>query len=88
MSTFPDPAAFPGAGAFRPVALIEKLKALECFRSKMLQQDVKIDVARMMDDRPYAFECIALAHASADASLRRLALQLFAHCAKDEHLVH
>ena len=69
----------PATGAHRPVALIEDLKALGRFRSKMAQQALSVNVARMMYDRPYAFDRIALAHSSADVSLQRLALQLFAH---------
>ncbi len=80
--------AVPAAGAHRPVALIEDLKALGRFRSKMAQQAFSVNVARMMYDRPYAFDRIALAHSSADESLQRLALQLFAHYAKGDDLPH
>lgn len=78
-----SPAA-PATGTHRPVALIEDLKALGRFRSKMERQDLSVNVARMMYDRPYAFDRIAIAHTSADASLQRLALQLFAHYAKSD----
>ena len=80
--------AVPAAGLHRPVALIEDLKALGRFRSKMAQQALSVNVARMMYDRPYAFDRIALAHSSADESLQRLALQLFAHYAKGDALPH
>ncbi|MCR5883404.1 hypothetical protein LRS03_11255 [Rhizobacter sp. J219] len=80
--------ALPAAGEHRPVALIEDLKALGRFRSKMAQQALSVNVARMMYDKPYAFDRIALAHSSADASLQRLALQLFAHYSKDDAAAH
>ncbi|HET7792314.1 MAG TPA: hypothetical protein VFL64_02920 [Rhizobacter sp.] len=72
----------------RPVALIDDLKALGRFRSKMAEQDLPVNVARMMFDRPYAFERIALGHSSADEDLQRLALQLFAQYAKDDDAAH
>ena len=72
----------------RPVALIEDLKALGRFRTKMAEQAQSVNVARMMFDRPYAFERIALAHSSADESLQRLALQLFAQYAQVDETSH
>ena len=39
-----------------------------------------LDRARMCFDRLYAYERIALAHASSDPALRQLALQLFHAC--------
>jgi hypothetical protein len=72
----------------RPVALIEDLKALARFRTKMAEQAQPVNVARMMFDRPYAFERIAMAHSSADESLQRLALQLFAQYAKTDETSH
>jgi hypothetical protein len=42
----------------------------------------------MMYDRPYAFDRIALAHSSADESLQRLALQLFAQYSQDDAAAH
>jgi hypothetical protein len=72
-----------GPAAGRPSALVEDLTALGRFRSKMALLDMPVNVARMMYDRPYAFERIALAHSSADESLQRLALQLFAQYSKD-----
>jgi hypothetical protein len=80
--------SFPTTGANRPVALIEDLKALGRFRSKMALQDESVNVARMMYDRSYAFDRIALAHSSADLSLQRLALQLFALYSKDDGSSH
>ena len=71
-----------GPAAGRP-ALVEDLTALGRFRSKMALLDMPVNVARMMYDRLYAFERIALAHSSADESLQRLALQLFAQYSKD-----
>ncbi len=81
-----SPAITHAAG--RPVALIDDLKTLGRFRSKMAQQALPVNVARMMYDRPYAFDRIALGHSSADESLQRLALQLFAHYAKSEDTAH
>jgi hypothetical protein len=72
----------------RPVALIDDLKALGRFRAKMAEQAQSVNVARMMFDRPYAFDRIALAHSSADESLQRLALQLFAQYAKTDETSH
>lgn len=80
--------AVPAAAANRPVALIEDLKALGRFRSKMAQQSLSVNVARMMYDRPYAFDRIALAHSSADESLQRLALQLFGQYSQDDTAAH
>lgn len=74
--------------AGRPVALIDDLKTLGRFRSKMAEQDLPVNVARMMFDRPYAFDRIAVGHSSADESLQRLALQLFAQYAKSEDTAH
>ncbi len=74
--------------AGRPVALIDDLKTLGRFRSKMAEQDLPVNVARMMFDRPYAFDRIAVGHSSADESLQRLALQLFAQYAKSEDAAH
>ena len=82
MSTPPSPEPA------RPVALIEDLKTLGRFRAKMAEQAQTVNVARMMFDRPYAFERIALAHSSADESLQRLALQLFAQYAKTDETSH
>jgi len=75
-------------GAGRPVALIDDLKALGRFRTKMAEQALPVNVARMMFDRSYAFDRIAMAHSSADASLQRLALQLFSQYAKAEDAAH
>lgn len=74
--------------AGRSVALIDDLKTLGHFRSKMAEQGLPVNVARMMFDRPYAFDRIAVGHSSADASLQRLALQLFAQYAKSEDTEH
>jgi hypothetical protein len=73
-----------GPQAGRPTALIEDLTALARFRSAMALQDIPVNVARMMYDRPYAFDRIALGHSSADEALQRLALQLFALYSKDD----
>lgn len=77
-----------GTGPSRPVALIDDLKALGRFRRMMAEQALSVNVARMMFDRPYAFDRIALAHSSADESLQRLALRLFAQYTKPEGSSH
>jgi len=72
----------------RPVALIDDLKTLGRFRSLMAEQELPVNVARMMFDRPYAFDRIALAHSSADEALQRLALRLFAQYTGPEGVPH
>lgn len=47
------------------------------FQALMAGEGQTVQVARMCYDRPYAFDCIASAHASASDPLRRLALHLF-----------
>lgn len=76
------------AATGRPVALIDDLKTLGRFRSKMSEQALPVNVARMMFDRPYAFDRIALGHSSSDETLQRLALQLFAQYAKSDESSH
>ncbi len=78
----------PTLAAGRPVPLIDDLKTLGRFRSKMAEQALPVNVARMMFDRPYAFDRIALGHSSSDDVLQRLALQLFAQYAKSEDVEH
>jgi len=48
------------------------------FRRQMLREGWPVDLARMCVDSAYAYECLALAHTSADDRLRRAALELFA----------
>lgn len=67
-----------GLAAGRPATLVDDMTALARFRSSMALQDIPVNVARMLYDRGYAFERIALAHSSADEPLQRLALKLFA----------
>ncbi len=74
--------------ASRPVALIDDLKTLGRFRSKMAEEALPVNVARMMFDRPYAFDRIALGHSSADETLQRLALKLFAQYEKAGEPAH
>jgi hypothetical protein len=57
--------------------LIADLLALSGFRTLMARDGTPVNIARMMFDRPYAYERIAVAHGSADAALQRAALQLF-----------
>jgi hypothetical protein len=59
--------------------------ALLRFRSMMALEGQTVQVARMCFDRLYAYDRIALAHASASDPLRRLALELFqAYHRRDE----
>jgi len=51
--------------------------ALLRFKSMMATEGQVVHLARMCYDRLYAYERIALAHASGDDGLRRLALELF-----------
>lgn len=51
--------------------------ALLRFRSLMGAEGLPCDLARLCDDRFYAYERIAAAHATANEPLRRLALELF-----------
>lgn len=60
-----------------PLARSLSMNALLRFQALMAGEGQMIQVARMCYDRPYAFDCIASAHASANDPLRRLALQLF-----------
>ncbi|MEK8032620.1 hypothetical protein AACH06_17505 [Ideonella sp. DXS29W] len=54
--------------------------ALQRFHRLMTGQGHSVQMTRMCFDRLYAYEQIALAHASGDASLRELALQMFHAC--------
>jgi len=67
----------PPAEALRQSPLIADLLALSGFRTLMARDGTPVNIARMMFDRPYAYERIAVAHGSADAALQRAALQLF-----------
>ncbi|HVK31818.1 MAG TPA: hypothetical protein VM845_04845 [Burkholderiaceae bacterium] len=63
--------ALPLGGRVRPAALRRFVRA-------MAAQHLPVQAARLGYDRLYAFECFARAHASQDAALRALALELFA----------
>lgn len=75
-SQFP-PSQLPASGVPRQSPLIADLLALSGFRTLMARDGTPVNIARMMFDRPYAYERIAVAHGSADAVLQRAALQLF-----------
>ena len=51
--------------------------ALLRFKSMMAHEGQTVHLARLCYDKLYAYERIAAAHASSDAELRRLALELF-----------
>ena len=70
-------AGLPGLGATDGEA---NLDALQRFHVLMASEGHPVQMARMCFDRLYAYERIALAHASGDPALRRLALQLFHAC--------
>ena len=53
------------------------LGALLRFRSLMVADGQDVHLARLCYDRLYAYERIAVAHASGGEELRRLALELF-----------
>lgn len=63
-----------GIGAGLPRA---DLWALARFKELMAAEGWVVHTARMIFDRVYAHERIALGHTSASADLRRLALELF-----------
>jgi len=72
-----------------PLAQGASMADLLRFQALMAGEGHAIQVARMCYDRPYAFDCIASAHASAHDPLRRLALHLFRayeHNADPRHL--
>ncbi len=75
MLSFQDTTA-PAAvlAAVTPLPII----AMARFRRLMLHEGWAVDLARMCVDSAYAYECLALAHTSGDAALRRAALDLFA----------
>ena len=75
-SSAPSELPPPPAG-LRQQPLVGDLRALASFRSLMAREALPVNIARMMYDRPYAYERIAIADGSADADLQRLALQLF-----------
>jgi hypothetical protein len=52
--------------------------AMASFRRLMAREGWFVDLARMCADRAYVYECLALAHTSAEARLRRVAFDLFA----------
>lgn len=56
------------------------LHALQRFHVLMASDGHPVQMTRMCFDRIYAYERIALAHASGDPALRQLALQLFHAC--------
>lgn len=56
------------------------VQALQRFHVLMATEGHPVQITRMCFDRLYAYERIALAHASSDPTLRQLALQLFHAC--------
>ncbi len=63
--------ALPIGGSVKPASL-------RAFVSAMTAQGMAVQAARLGYDRLYAFDCLARAHASTDAALRALAVELFA----------
>lgn len=60
-----------------PLAPSVSLDELVVFKARMAAEGRTVHLARMCYDRPYAFERVADAHASAQEGLRRQALSLF-----------
>jgi hypothetical protein len=60
-----------------PVTQGLELPQLERFRTLMAENHWPVHVARMLFDRPYAYDRIVLAHTSRNFELRTLALGLF-----------
>jgi hypothetical protein len=54
-----------------------RTQTLRAFVRAMAGQGLKVQAARLGYDRLYACDCLAVAHASGDARLRALALELF-----------
>ena len=52
----------PTPDALRQQPLIADLHALAVFRTLMAREGTPVNIARMMFDRPYAYERIAVAH--------------------------
>jgi len=69
-------AAMAGARAGEPPGDLPS-GALLRLKSLMAGEGLPCDLARLCDDRHYAYERIAAAHATANEPLRRLALELF-----------
>ncbi len=65
------PVALPIGGSVKPASL-------RAFVRAMAAQGMAVQSARLGYDRLYAFDCLARAHASTDAALRALAVELFA----------
>jgi len=67
----------PATRAAAPRGEAPETGALLRLRSLMAADGRPCDLARLCKDRLYAYECIAAANASANPTLRRLALELF-----------
>jgi hypothetical protein len=65
------PIALPLGGRVRPATL-------RAFVRVMARQGLPVQAARLGYDRRYALDCLARGHASEDAALRALTLELFA----------
>jgi hypothetical protein len=66
-----------GSAVALPLGGRVRSAALRAFVRAMAAQGLKVQAARLGYDRLYACECFAAAHASSDARLRALALELF-----------
>lgn len=67
-----------GAAVVLPMGLRVHKAALHGFARLMAADGRPLQLARLGYDRLYAIECCAHAHASADATVRAAALELFA----------
>lgn len=66
-----------GGSVALPLGGRVKAQTLRAFVRAMAVQGLAVQAARLGYDRLYAYECFASAHASSDARLRELALELF-----------
>jgi hypothetical protein len=66
-----------GSSVALPLGGRVKALTLRAFVRAMADQGLAVQAARLGYDRLYACECFASAHASSDARLRALALELF-----------
>lgn len=75
-----DPALRPQTAALdlaSPLAGTVDGAELQRFVQLMAQENLALQPTRMLYDRQYAFDRLALAHASGNAALRELSLQMF-----------
>jgi hypothetical protein len=72
-----DQGPLPRIGLAQAMPLVVDLRTLADFKRHMAREGWPVQVARMIFDRVYAHERLAFAHASANAALQDIALELF-----------